>query len=86
MVPDFLPAVPLDPQDGQPLRYHHRADRIVIYSFCGGKANSDKAATYEPDELPPPGVGVATHLFDVKHRRQPFAELMPPPEIDDDRQ
>jgi hypothetical protein len=33
LVPQFLPAVPADPFDGQPLRYHHLAKGYVIYSI-----------------------------------------------------
>jgi hypothetical protein len=32
LVPQFLPAVPVDPFDGQPLRYHHLTKGYVIYS------------------------------------------------------
>jgi hypothetical protein len=84
LVPDFLPAVPLDAQDGQPLRYQRLADRVVIYSLCRGGSKSGMLATYDPDEPSPPGEGVAVHLFDVKHRRQPPTELLPPPVPDDD--
>jgi hypothetical protein len=83
LVPDFLLAVPLDPKDGRPLGYQHLPDRVVIYSLCLGGNNR---TTYNPDEPSPPGEGVAFHLFDVKHRRQAFAELLPPPAMDDDPQ
>jgi hypothetical protein len=86
LVPDFLPAVPLDPKDGQPMGYQRLDDRVVIYSLCQGGSKSGMLATYDPDEPSPPGEGVAFHLFDVKHRRQPFAELLPPPAIDDEPQ
>ncbi len=84
LVPDFLAAVPLDPQDGQPLRYQRRDDRVVIYSHCLAPAAGVGPVAYDPDEPSPTGVGVAVHLFDVKHRRQPFAEIVPPPARDDD--
>jgi hypothetical protein len=32
LVPQFLPAVPTDPFDGQPLRYHHLDKGYVVYS------------------------------------------------------
>jgi hypothetical protein len=32
LVPEFLPAVPTDPRDGQPLRLKRTADDLVIYS------------------------------------------------------
>lgn len=32
VVPRYLPAVPLDPYDGQPLRYRKEPDKFVVYS------------------------------------------------------
>jgi hypothetical protein len=84
LVPDFLPEVPLDPQNGDPLRYQRQADRVVIYSFCSGGTKSNMAADLDPVELSPPGAGIAIHLFDVKLRRQPPTELLPPPVPDDE--
>jgi hypothetical protein len=84
LVPDFLSAVPLDPHDGKPLRYHRRADRVVIYSLCHAGSKSAIETAYDPREPSPPGIGVTFHLFDVKHRRQPAPELLPPPVPDDD--
>jgi hypothetical protein len=83
LVPEFLPAVPLDPEDGQPLRYQRLADRVVIYSRTKGPGSSSGQAIYNPKKPSPPGIGVAVHLFDVKHRRQPAPELLPPPVADD---
>ena len=33
VVPRYMPAVPLDPYDGQPLRYRKEADKFVVYSI-----------------------------------------------------
>jgi hypothetical protein len=81
LVPHFLPAVLLDPKDGQPLGYQHLPDRIVIYSLCRGPSKSGTPAIYDPDEPSPPGEGVAFHVFEVQHRRQPPPELVPMPAI-----
>jgi hypothetical protein len=81
LVPDFLPAVPLDPKDSQPLGYQHLPDRVVIYSLCRGPSKSGTPAIYDPDEPSRPGEGVAFHLFEVQHRRQPPPELAPMPAI-----
>lgn len=39
LVPEFLPAVPVDPFDGQPLRFIRRGDELLIYSV--GYNNAD---------------------------------------------
>lgn len=39
LVPDYLPAVPNDPFDGQPLRYVLEDDEVVVYSI--GRDNID---------------------------------------------
>lgn len=47
VVPRYMPAVPLDPYDGQPLRYRKEADKYVVYSISengrddGGVEGSD---------------------------------------------
>jgi len=47
VVPRYMPAVPLDPYDGQPLRYRREADKYVVYSISkngrddGGVEGSD---------------------------------------------
>ena len=78
-MPECLAAVPLDPQDGQPLRYQQLSDRVVIYSVCPVARKSGSTERYDPNEPSPPGVGVAVHLFDMGHRRQPPAEMLAPP-------
>lgn len=46
LVPRFLPAVPADPFDGQPLRYRHTNDTYVVYSVGADLADDGG--------LPPP--------------------------------
>jgi hypothetical protein len=70
LVPDYLSAVPLDPEDGEPLRFQRREDRVVLYSLHL-KSGKNSLAPYDPVKLSPPGIGVAVHLFDVQRRRQP---------------
>ncbi len=84
LVPEFLPAVPLDPEDGKPLRFHRRPDRVVVYSSIAKQIPGVGPEGYNPDEPTPPGIGVAVHLFDVKFRRQPPHPK--PPIVDDDPQ
>jgi hypothetical protein len=46
LVPDFLPAVPLDPFDGKPLRYRREGAGWVIWSV-GSDMKNDNAAWHE---------------------------------------
>jgi hypothetical protein len=46
LVPQFLPAVPIDPFDGQPLRYHRLAKGYVIYSV--GRDGHDDGGREKP--------------------------------------
>ncbi len=46
LVPDFLPAVPLDPFDGKPLRYRREGSEWVIWSV-GSDLKDDNAAWHE---------------------------------------
>jgi hypothetical protein len=74
LVPEFLSTIPLDSKDGEPLRFHERDDRVVIYSHYPVPGHDGLWTIYDPTDSPPPGVGVAVHLFKPEHRRQP-----PPP-------
>lgn len=48
LVPEFLPAVPDDPFDGQPLRYHHLSKGYVIYSV--GRDGHDNNGSERPSD------------------------------------
>jgi hypothetical protein len=53
LVPQFLPAVPLDPFDGQPLRYHLLAKGYVIYSVgddCHDDGGREKPADWKSSD------------------------------------
>jgi hypothetical protein len=69
LVPGYLPAVPLDPFDGQPLRYRRTESGAVIYSV--GEDGRDAGG----DPTPPPGEWVRRDvvftLWDVARRGQP---------------
>ena len=41
LVPEFLPAVPLDPVDGQPLRYHPKANGTFLLYSVGPNGKDD---------------------------------------------
>jgi hypothetical protein len=54
LVPDYLPAVPQDPFDGQPLRMLTRDGALIIYSV--GKDGQDDAAQNPPGNSAEPDV------------------------------
>jgi hypothetical protein len=69
--PEFLPAVPRDPFDGQPLRYARFADGLVVHSV-GHKLQRDRVPAAEPGL--PIGVELGFRLWNPEARR-----LAPPP-------
>jgi hypothetical protein len=70
LVPEFLTAVPRDPQDLRPLRLARLADGIAIYSIGpdgkddGGDVGTGMATTVK-------GRDIGIRLWDVDKRRQP---------------
>jgi hypothetical protein len=57
LVPKFLPAVPLDPYDGQPLRYKKQAETYTVYSISknltddGGKESATLREAWESGDI-----------------------------------
>jgi hypothetical protein len=72
LVPAYLGAVPIDPFDGQPLRYRKLADGVVIYSV--GPDGTDDQGTL--DRVTPGSVGsdLGVQLWDVERRASPPAK------------
>jgi len=68
IVPEFLPALPADPFDGQPLRYKRLPEGIVIYSVGPDGVDDGGQVTAIPGQHPMNDVGV--RMWDVKRRRQ----------------
>jgi hypothetical protein len=66
---DYLAAVPLDPFDGQPLRYRTLDDGVMIYSVSSD--GRDNGGNLDRDHSNLPGADLGVRLWDVKHRRQP---------------
>ncbi|MDB5312292.1 MAG: hypothetical protein JWO38_6494 [Gemmataceae bacterium] len=64
---ELLAEVPLDPFDGQPLRYKHLPDGVVIYSL--GRNGTDEGGTLARSGSPE-GKDVGFRLWDPAHRRQ----------------
>jgi hypothetical protein len=82
----FLPSVPLDPFDGQPLRYRRLDDGVMIYSV--GHDGIDNGGNLDREHPNQPGADVGCRLWDVAKRRQPPQPKpaappapMPPPEF-----
>jgi hypothetical protein len=79
LVPSQLKEVPLDPYDGQRLRYRPLADGILIYAVGPDrKDDGGRFAPKGPNALPwayrpsdCEGFDMGVRLWDVKHRRHP---------------
>jgi hypothetical protein len=77
LVPNYLPALPTDPQDGAPLRFKRTPDGVVVYWLGldgidnGGKLNRLNYLAQGSDQ--------GFQLWDVKQRRQPAREVLQMP-------
>jgi hypothetical protein len=65
----LLGALPVDPCDGQPLRYRRTKDGVVIYSV--GLDGIDNQGLIDRDNPNNPGVDLGFRLWDPALRRQP---------------
>ncbi len=65
---EFLPEVPLDPYDGQPLRMRKTDDGLVIYSI--GRDKIDDNGIFDAKGTNRPGTDIVMRLWDVDKRRQ----------------
>jgi hypothetical protein len=77
LVPDYLKAVPADPYDGKPLRYKRLADGAVVYSV-GPDRTDDGGARNRANTLAQ-RTDYPFRLWDADKRREPAAEVLPPP-------
>jgi hypothetical protein len=80
LVPDYLPAVPLDPFDGKPLKMKSLADGVVIYSI--GLDGTDDGGDLRRDNNPD-GKDEGFRLWNVKDRRIPTPPRPKPPPDDE---
>jgi hypothetical protein len=69
LVPDFLPAVPLDPADGEPLRFRRLPDGVVVYGL--GEDVTDDGGNVHCENPTLPGCDLGYRLWDPGKRRQP---------------
>jgi hypothetical protein len=79
LTPELLPAVPLDPFDGRPLRCARLDDGLVLYSVGfdgkddGGRLAANWASNQDGD--------LGFRLWDVPHRRQPPRSVEKAPDV-----
>ena len=73
----MLEAVPLDPYDGQPLRYRRLADGIAVYSI-GKNGVDDGGDTTNAGN--PHGTDEGVRLWDVSERGKKADRNEPPPD------
>jgi ABC-type transport system involved in multi-copper enzyme maturation permease subunit len=72
LVPSKLANIPVDPYDGQPLRYRRNTDGVVIYSV--GPDKTDDGGKLDRKNWMAPSTDLGIQLWDPAKRRQP-----PPP-------
>lgn len=77
LVPLYVTKVPLDPFDGQPLRYRRIANGVVVYSVGADRVDDGGNLTANPFVK---GTDWGHRLWDVAWRRQPPRPAAPPPE------
>jgi hypothetical protein len=73
----YLQKLPADPFDGKPLRFRARDDGLIIYSV--GPDEQDNGGRLDRQKPLAPGTDLGFRLWNVDRRRQPSAELVPPP-------
>jgi len=66
---DLLRQVPLDPFDGQPLRYRNDGAGVIVYSI--GPDRTDDGGNRATLNTHKPGTDIGFRLWDVDKRRQP---------------
>ncbi|MGH7172526.1 MAG: hypothetical protein ACRELF_00285 [Gemmataceae bacterium] len=69
LCPQFLAEAPLDPFDGEPLRYRRVEDGVVIYSVSSDRTDNNGNLDREHPNQPDADIGI--RLWDVAKRRQP---------------
>jgi hypothetical protein len=71
---DLLPAVPIDPYDGKPVRFRKTETGVVVYTL--GQNLVDDGGAVEQPKIGDPSLDVGFRLWDPDKRRQP-----PPPPL-----
>jgi hypothetical protein len=76
----ILPAIPLDPYDGQPLRFVGRADGVTIYSIGTDEVDNGGNVSEKWSDWNKPGFDMGIRLFDPQSRGLPAIERSEPGE------
>jgi ABC-type Na+ efflux pump permease subunit len=72
LVPAYLQAIPIDPFDGQPLRYRRRPNGAVIYSV--GFDLVDNGGTFDRAQPTGTGIDLGVRLWNPSWRRLPATD------------
>jgi hypothetical protein len=78
LVPAYLAAVPIDPFDGQRLRYKRVADGLLVYSV--GPDSHDNGGAFNRKDISAVNTDLVFRLWNPAARRQTARELLPEPE------
>jgi hypothetical protein len=66
----ILPAIPLSPFDGEPLRYRRFSDRVAVYCVCAAYyAGTPLVEDFRESETTGPGIGA--RVWHPDHRALP---------------
>jgi hypothetical protein len=84
LVPEFLPAVPLNPFDGNPLGYRTFADRIAVFAFWANSPLGTDDGDFHQGDAPGHGIGYRVWVPTQRGLPEPQgqdqkAEGKPPP-------
>lgn len=74
LCPQFLASVPVDPFNGQALRYRRVEDGVIIYSV--GSDRKDSNGNLDREQPKKSGADIGVRLWDAAQRRQ-----LPPPNV-----
>jgi hypothetical protein len=78
LVPAYLPTVPRDAFDGKDVRYRTLPDGVLVYSV--GPDGEDNGGALNRKNVLAAGTDLGFRLWDADQRRQPPAEVLPPPD------
>ena len=78
LIPDFIEKIPVDPYDGNPIRYTKLADGVLVYSV--GVDGVDNGGNVHPlKQFVSAGFDLGFRLWDPASRRQPAPSPIAPP-------
>src|SRR5262249_14654539 len=69
LVPAYLSKIPIDPFDGQPIRFRRLKDGVIIYTV--GEGQDEDGSRRVRVKAGSPDIDVGFELWDPDRRRQP---------------